>query len=222
VSISWEEHFPRSKSKHCACKKTVLHDVGLFEAGVPDELWRADTIVPENNKQHFETLKSYAAQMGTVVREEGLSLLLHGENGTGKTTCATIAIIAALRAGMSAALVTWADAIRSLVQDAYNAKHQHALEARLLRDLLVIDELGKETVPSSREGLSSSRLDALMRERKARKFPTILVTNLSLADFTRIYGRSVASQLATPYRVLSFVPGDYRPRRPDAWAKLGK
>lgn len=209
-----------TKSEHCACKKRVLFEVALLEAGIPKELHRADEIEPDNNVKHFKTMHAYAQNIDGITKERGLSVFMHGENGTGKTSSACVAAIAALRRNMSVALVHWPDVIRSMLDDTYNRPHHHLLTKRLERDLLIVDEVGKETTPSSRTDFPIMRLEVLVKSRRENLKPTILITNLTLTKFKSQYGESILSQLAPPYRVLAYKPGDHRRKQADAWEEL--
>jgi hypothetical protein len=69
----------------------------------------------------------------------------------------------------------------------------NVLDARMRTcGLLVIDDLGVEHSPS---GFAVSRLDAIVTYRWDAGKPTLLTTNLPLADFVERYGARIASRL---------------------------
>jgi len=217
----WEDGVvPLARTEVCACKRAVLFDVALREAGLPREFWRADEIEPEHNADHYALIRLFGAELGGRVREHGLSLLLSGENGTGKTSGAAIAVIAAIRAGLSAAVISWPDLVNVLRSTRFDAKVARRLQGRLRRDLVVIDEIGKESRLNATDDFAQQQLDSAVRARRGDRLPTILITNLGVADFTRRYGTSVASLITPPYRVLEYEPGDYRAHAHDAWDSL--
>ena len=73
-------------------------------------------------------------------------------------------------------------------------------------DLLIIDDLGTETVNS----FVASSLFALINERHLRKKSTIISTNLSLEQIRDIYSDRVFSRIANSYSLLRLVADDIR------------
>lgn len=222
IETDWvDDLVPISKTKHCACKREVLFDLSLYEAGVPRELWKADEIVPDFNVDHFALLRRYGEGFTGAVIADGLSLLLTGENGTGKTSSATVAVIGALRAGRTAALVSWPDLVNVARQARFDSHRYGKIVARLRRALVVFDEIGKESALNKTDDFPQQLLDSFVRERRGDGLPTILITNLSVGEFSRRYGESVSSLvLSPPFNVLEYEPGDYRTRISDSWATL--
>lgn len=219
VSTEWHGLVPATKTKPCECKLAVLHDVRLHEAGVPRELWRAGSIDPEFNPDNYAILRMYADELTGLVQAEGLSLLLCGENGTGKTSSAMLPVLRALNLGLTAALVSWPDLITGRLSKRFDTAQQQATDERLNRFMLVVDEIGKESVTQSQASFAQSTLDSLIRNRRGTK-PTVLITNHDFPSFAERYGASVKSLMAHPYEVLIFEPGDYRPKVNGGWSKL--
>ena len=73
-------------------------------------------------------------------------------------------------------------------------------------DLLIIDDLGTETVNS----FVASSLFALINERHLRKKSTIISTNLSLEQIRDIYSDRVFSRIANSYSLLKLIADDIR------------
>lgn len=223
ITTDWvgdEETVPITRSKYCECKRRALFDLDLYEAGLTREFWRADEIVPESNEDHYALLARYAKSVNGVVLEEGLSILMTGENGVGKTSSAAVAMIGAIRGNVKAALVSWPDYVNVARQGRFDTKLNKRLSKRLGRTLLVIDEIGKESKLNAKDEFALQQLDSIIRKRRGDKLPTILITNLSVAKFFEDYGESIKSLISSPYQILQYEPGDFRSRMKDSWSTL--
>lgn len=205
------------KTKFCDCKDMVLFRLALFEAGVPKEFWEADTISPEYNRDKFTFLHKYANKINTSVRKDGLSLLMSGENGVGKTSSSAIAIIGAIEQGMKTAIFNWPDLVSCYRSHRFDAKFLKRLDQRLKRPFVVFDEIGKESALNGADTLAQQLLDSTLRLRRTNSLPTIVITNMTVADFVKRYGASIKSLVQT-YRVLEYAPGDFRATMRSKWA----
>ena len=223
VDIQFEEDndLALTKSEHCECKRRVLNDLDLFESGLPREFWRADELEPDSNEEHFELAHKIAAKIDKIVsRKLGLSLLMTGENGTGKTTSAAIVMIGAVRKKIETAFVLWPDFVNLSRQGRFDARISRRVTARLQRPLLVIDELGKESKLNDADTFAQQQLDSIIRSRRGARLPTILITNDTPDQFYARYGVSVESGITAPYQILLYEPGDHRARLRESWAIL--
>lgn len=201
--------FAPGHSRPCRCRRKVRRLNKLAEAGVPRELWLAHRIEPENNEEFFEELADYASDLDRAFKT-GMGFLLHGENGTGKSSSAAIAIIGALRKGHTAAFIDFRDLVEGWFRAFQDPEHQRYLDRRCNRSLVVLDELGKEAVTDSKRDFVLARFDSLLRLRRGAYLPTIIITNLEPTAIERRYGKSVESLLSDRFRHLAYRPGDYR------------
>lgn len=201
--------FAPGYSRPCRCRRKVRRLNKLAEAGVPRELWLAHQIEPEHNEEFFEELAQYADNLDDAFKS-GQGFLLHGENGTGKSSSAAIAVIGALRKGHTAAYIDFRDLVDGWFRAFGDPEHQRHLDERCNRNLVVLDELGKEAVAETKRDLVLARLDSLLRLRRGAYLPTIIITNLEPTAIERRYGKSVESLLADRFRHLAYRPGDYR------------
>ena len=223
LETNWiEDKIPDTAFVDCDCKGYVHARLDVFEAGVPRNMWDVDEIDPEFNIKCFKVTRRFGDDLEHGRQKSksfraGLSLLLVGENGTGKTSSATIALLGALEGGFSAAMLSWPLLINGLYQNRFNLSIQKSLWSRLMRDMVILDEIGKETVPASAKDFVITTLDQVIRKRRGECLPTILITNYTLTQFSRQYGASVSSLIAPPYKVLAYKPGDYRRRLTASW-----
>jgi len=214
----WDGDIPVPKSETCECKATLLFEMGLQDAGLPREFWEAESIIPAFNRKAFDELARYARNLRRV-RAHGLGLVLTGRNGSGKSSSSCLPLIAAIRSGSTASFVNFPDLVggwRRAWRDADLARH---LDERLHRDLVVLDEVGKEHIGTD-DTFVSSRFDSLLRLRRGAMLPTIITTNLKIPEMIKRYGESVGSLLADRYKVISYRPSDFRVKMSSSWDEL--
>lgn len=126
--------------------------------------------------------------------DAGVGMLLSGDNDNGKTTLCSVLAREAYRARYDVKVIT-AEDISQLSRDFDNPEAKEQVEELITKyDILVIDELGKET-----EGKSKYNQTVLERIIKARiekyELPTFVVSNLSPADIRTRYGNTIYSVL---------------------------
>lgn len=217
VGNDWQDEFvPVIKTENCKCLKKALFHLELFSSGVPEELWRAERIDPESNEKNFKDLRFFANNF-PMMRSTGASLLLVGKNGTGKTSGAAIAMAGAIRSNHSAQMISFPELIECVRKNRFNSTVEKRIRRALSRDLLVLDEIGKEGKVGDRDTLPIQELDVILRNRRGNLKPTILITNFTLPEFFKHYGDSIKSLVASPYKVLIYKPGDFRPKLPNPW-----
>ena len=214
----WVDDIPVPRSETCVCKAALIFEMGMHDAGLPREFWGAESIIPEFNRRAFDELAKYARNLDRV-RAHGLGLVLTGRNGSGKSSSACLPLITAIRSGVTASFVNFPDLVggwRRSWRDAELATH---LDERLHRDLVVLDEVGKEHVGTD-DTFVASKIDSLLRLRRGSMLPTIITTNLTIPELIKRYGESVGSLLADRYKVISYKPGDFRVKMASTWDAL--
>lgn len=196
----------------CKCRKKVARLSALAEAGVPRELWQADKIAAKSNADKFEAMAEYGDKLRAAM-DAGAGFVLYGENGTGKSSSSAIPVIAALKQGWSAAFVDFRDLVDGWRRAWKDPEHQQHLDERTSRDIVILDEVGKEHVGNDEGAFVLSRFDSLLRMRRYEYLPTIIVTNLDPVLFAKRYGDSIESLLSDRFTFLAYEPGDFRKRR---------
>lgn len=221
IGTVWDGPIPVTEFKNCLCLDYVHSRVEAFESGLPKNLWEADLIDPEFNIKHFKLMhklnEDFKDGRKSRALEGGLSLLLTGENGTGKTSSSAVALLGALEGGLTTAMLPWPLVINGLYQNRFQSKIQKDIWSRLMRQFIVIDEIGKETVPLQAKDYVVTILDQIIRRRRGEQLPTILITNHTFQQFSKRYGESISSLISPPYKVLTYKPGDYRRKLVSTW-----
>lgn len=189
----------------CRCNETRVRAFRALASGLPREYWDAEAMEPEMNLENFEVCRAYAENLSNAFKH-GLSLLLTGANGVGKTSCASIILLKHLGRGDRGAYVVWTDFLLSLNRKP-KGEERGLMNLVYLTPLLVLDEIGKDL-----EGMSSAKtlLESIVRRRRGGYLPTIMISNLTRQELEAHYGATFASLLAGKYKVLPFKNGDYR------------
>lgn len=192
-------------SHECPCALTRVRTFRALSSGLPREYWNAHDMDPEMNVENFEVCRAYAENLPNAFKH-GLSLLLTGSNGVGKTSCASIILLNQLGRGDRGAYVVWTDFLLSLSRKP-KGEERGLMNLVYLTPLLVLDEIGKDL-----EGMSSAKtlLESIVRRRRGAYLPTIMISNLTRQELEGHYGATFASLLAGKYKVLPFKTGDYR------------
>lgn len=159
-----------------------------------------------------EVLSPYFEFSGAVI-EKGLSLLFSGTNSVGKTTAAVWIALKYLEQGHSVYYVTFPSLHRTHTQTYSKIEEVQdvatgLLEEMLSVDLLIVDELGKETVHSESVRYLA---DTYLKTREEQLRPTILITNMPVDALGKKpeaggYGASFWNMLSERYRFFLFNP----------------
>ena len=136
----------------------------------------------------------------------GLGLMLVGEPGHGKTTMASVAVQALIRAdafGSAKSPVSFMDypKLLRLQKSLWNEEDEIAQakiesifgESGLNRStqVFILDDLGKEYRTAS--GWAENTFDALLRSRFNSGLPTIVTTNIPFKQWGTVYGEPMGS-----------------------------
>lgn len=135
-------------------------------------------------------LRSYANTFRSINRPAGISILLLGGTGTGKTGLAICIANTVIRTqGMTAAYMKAYGAVRHQ-RDTWGRKGKTELEALqdlIDPDLLVLDEVGSSVGTAAEMAMLFEVIDGRYSDKK----PTILISNLSLPDLRTFLGSRI-------------------------------
>lgn len=186
--------------------------VNAEEPGFDPHVWEYNFATDGLDKSPFRLYGDVVAGMindPAKSASAGRSVLLSGNNGTGKTTAATTIAIKFLNLKLSVFYCTFPELHRFHTLSFHDELYGQLLQECLMVDLLIVDELGKETsVTGSVEYLA----DTYLKHREERFLSTILITNLSFnvlrgtqSEAGR-YGRSFWAMLRERYRLFAAHP----------------
>lgn len=144
----------------------------------------------------------------------GIGLALFGANGIGKTYIAALLCKLAWQKVGAASYLISADELKDCwIEDKLPEPGATETVTNRVKRLsfVVIDDIGKEHRTAS--GFSESKFGSLLRHRVKHKLTTVLTSNLSVEEFTAVYGLSVKGLLQESGVILSFDGPDMRERQ---------
>lgn len=139
----------------------------------------------------------------------GMGMILHGENGTGKTYLATLLLKDLIRAGYDGYFTQFNEMVDSYTRGWRDSEEEEWFIRRVVNaEVLVIDDIGKES--KGRENVIGSLFDRVIRSRSAALKPTIITTNYTQEEVQTGYGGSVMSLLGGSSDFTEVTGGDFR------------
>ena len=140
------------------------------------------------------------------------NLLMTGPAGTGKTFLSNCIANEAIERCRGLVYESAAEMFEKFSKDSFGHEQDEGLSGRIKEiydcELLIIDDLGTE-VPSA---FTDSRLFMLLSHRLKTGRSTIISSNLSLNQMSRIYGERIVSRLMESYVLIPFYGNDLRLR----------
>jgi len=195
-------NLPMSKVKFLQANSNLMDPV----------VWEYDfkscALVQEPLKMHEDIISPLCEDSETMM-DNGYSLLLSGPNGTGKTTGAVRLAMSLIDSKLDVFYCTFPDLHRFNTLSYKEDMYAELMQECSVADLLIVDELGKETgVTGSVEYLA----DTYLKDREENFRSTIVITNLSINALRGSnheagrYGRSFWAMLRERFRVLATHP----------------
>lgn len=183
-----------------------------------------DKAIKLNYQEAHEVIQTVAKYVKNITnaKKKGISILLAGSNGTGKTLLAVSILKAVLRKGMTGQMTSLGGIIQTYTDGWGDPRKRQIFDERIKNtDFLLIDDVGKE-YQAKNSDLTEIMFDNLIRYRVFRRKPFILTTNTAPADLRNRYGNSLMSLLEGKTVKLRVVGEDYRKaiQSKSIWAEL--
>lgn len=144
-------------------------------------------------------------------KREG-NLLMTGPAGTGKTFLSNCIANEAIDRCCSLVYESAAEMFERFSRESFGKEQDEALSGRIKEiydcELLIIDDLGTEVASA----FSNSRLFMLLSHRLKTGRSTIISSNLSLNQMSRVYGERIVSRLMESFVLIPFYGSDLRLR----------
>lgn len=159
-------------------------------------------------KRNFQFCKSYAENFDL----RSYSLMFTGATGLGKTHLSLAIAKTAIAKGFNVVYGTAQRLFSSIEREHFGRSDDPdgTTEDMLIDcDLLIIDDLGAEFTTS----FSVATLNNIVNSRLLDSKPTIVSTNLSLAEIQNKYTERAASRIIGEYMILSFFGRDIRQQK---------
>lgn len=179
-------------------------DLRLFS----DEVVPAEGISPkENAKRNLKKAMAFAEDF------TGENLLLYGGVGQGKTFFCNCIAKDVLAQGKTVLYLTAGQLFKQLEEMRFHRNEEEETtdwDTELLEaDLLIIDDLGTEFATM----FTASELFRIINDRKLRRRPVVISTNLDYPALMEQYSDRVMSRLVGEYTALKFFGEDIRKKK---------
>ena len=209
-----------NKAQQCECLLQVYKYANYKNANIPSEYYdldfERDFVVGSNPKN--EENKKYVSKITNNIKaftEKGYGVYLYGFAGTGKSFAGIEVLKKSLDSGMTGHYEFFPLIIDALMKKGYTADPKKDYYNQIFehRDVLVIDELGKETQDNynfKREDISRILEINILKKRSNKT--TIIVSNIGggIDGVKEKYSPYVYSVLKQKFKPLEFDGADFR------------
>lgn len=139
------------------------------------------------------------------------NLLFSGGTGLGKTFLSNCIVYELLKNGKTVLYQTAPVMLDSLISEMFNKNSNNEFSENLLNvDLLVIDDLGTETMNSMKFTELYKIINTRLLNQKGKITKTIISTNLNLQELFNTYDERLVSRFVGNYNIYHFFGDDIR------------
>ena len=196
------------QGRRCDCLKKEITNILMKNSGFK-ELHDFKDIKfdifenPEKMKKVYDLMQQWCFS-----KFEKLNVLLSGETGVGKTYLATCMANEFIKlnyvVNFTTAFNLGNDFVRTNV--GFHSDEQGEFFNKYIDcDILFIDDLGTEL---KKNNITNTCIHLILNERMTRKRPTVITTNLSLADIRDYYDERIYSRIADDSTIKIQIAGD--------------
>lgn len=197
-------------------RKITIGDVK--RANLPERYWEATLSEIPSRLSYKEKVERYLETLPEMM-SKGVGLYLWStENGTGKTSIASLIAKEALRYGKTV-FFEESSRLKTMLINKEQFEEGMSIEARIeMVDLLILDDIGKEYRTNS--GYAENALETLLRSRVQKVRTTILTGNVHPKELQKIYSEDFSALLKESMIPINIVGHDFREERARLLAKL--
>lgn len=181
----------------CECFKQILREEQFKRSKLGGALahqvfstWNPN-IYPPEQQNYMLRLKQNCEKYARDFSLDSPNLLFIGSPGTGKTFLSSCIANEVARKGFSVIYDSAPNIISQLEAVKFGRKEAEEVQEYSDCDLLIMDDLGAESIGN----VSEAMLYSVINGRIVSARPTIISTNLSAADISKLYNERIASRL---------------------------
>lgn len=165
---------------------------------------------PKNGVVPYNVMKSVYSRCVRYAESfdrDSASLYFYGRTGLGKTHLSLAIANEVIKKGYTVIYGSLINFLNKIEREKFGRGDDNDTESMLIDcDLLILDDMGAEFSTA----LTGSIVYNIINSRLCRGVPTIISSNLSLAELRDRYPESVASRIIGEYAVVSFTGDDIR------------
>lgn len=201
--------------KLCECYKALLKQIACDDLNRRSPLSLSDfasfdlSYYPKDCRNKMTNIFNYCKAYANNFNSDSDSIIMTGGTGLGKTHLALAIANEVIKKGMGVIYISAPDMVTALENYQFNREMSgEEITPQILSDcdLLIIDDLGTEFVTSFSKGAVYN----VFNSRISRGKPTIISTNLTMAELEKNYTDRFVSRITGYCRRLHFEGSDIR------------
>lgn len=179
-------------------------DINLFSEEVNTDKYNSDLSPRDNIKKIIDVSNEFISNFNS---EEQKNLLFTGSTGIGKTYVSSCIANEVIKKGYTVLYQTAPVLLDSVLNYKYNNASKEIYDSLFNVNLLIIDDLGTENLTSAKFAEIFTILNARLLTPNTK---TIISTNLSLEELSKVYETRILSRLIGHYSICRFFGEDIR------------
>ena len=204
-----KKYYWQGKFHDCDCTRQLQLHKHYLAAGIGVNYQQLSWDDFEADPKIKQAMDKYLERHVAFV-SKGIGMVLYGEIGTGKTFGATMLLKDLIKVGYRCYSTTFASMVEMFTAGWKSVDDQQYFQEKIVHsDVLLLDDLGREL--RTKNKLSESTFDDVLRRRVQDGRPTFITTNMSLAEMNEGYGAAVLSLLSEKSMTYEVKGADYRP-----------
>lgn len=210
-----KEYIFTGKKQDCICRQQLQLYKHYEKSNIGLTYQRLTWLDYRGDQTAYKVSHQYLTNHQSMVKS-GVGLMFHGEEGvsnfgTGKTLLVSLMAKELVKLGYSVYFCTFGEMIEEFTKGWSSDKDKKHFEASIVNaDVFVLDDVGKEF--KTKNNLSESTFDYVLRQRVQDSRPTLLTTNLSPKKLAEGYGSAIFSLLTERSVSHGMLGEDYRPK----------
>lgn len=183
-------------------------NINLYSNDVNEEKYNSDISPQENIKIIVKDIKKFIKNFDSPDEK---NLLFSGGTGLGKTFLSNCIVADLLAQGKTVLYQTAPVMLDTLINELFNKNSDNSFSQSLLNvDLLVIDDLGTETMNSMKFTELYKIINTRLLNQNGKITKTIISTNLDLQGLFNTYDERIVSRFIGNYNIYRFFGDDIR------------
>ena len=211
----------------CSCIKQKLYNIAYNNSNIYDlenqnfDKFILDYYSDESNKEKYDTKVSPKKNIEKILKTchnfvdnfddvKTNNLLFCGATGLGKTFLSSCIANEMIKKGKVVLYQTAPLMLDQIIDYKFGKSNKNVFDAILNADLLIIDDLGAETVNALKNTEIFNIINSRILNQNNKITKTIISTNLSLDDLNSVYEERITSRLISNYDCCLFYGDDIR------------
>lgn len=180
----------------------------MYSNDVNKELYSSDISPRENIKKIYDAAINFVDNFSKL---EEKNLVFLGPTGVGKTFLSNCIAKALLEKGRTVLYQTAPVMLDTIISSRFNKQADANFMDNLLNvDLLIIDDLGTETINSMKYTELFTIINTRLLNQNQKITKTIISTNLDLKTIFSVYNERIGSRIIGNYNIYKFFGDDIR------------